>query len=248
MLFDGANSKVENTLRLFPNNTRYSVLLFFRARSAGEGGANGKILALDNTDSSLSCRCLDANTIRIRRDFAVTQGSWDTAYNLNEWTCLAYSHVATLAANPTVYTRRFNTDSALVLRTPTQTNIPAGGLTGYGTGFCIGNNSNPTVTFDGDICFVQFWSNRILTQQEFQQAMLQPGIISDGLDINMWLLDDFKNRTPNGTGNGTPTAMAKGGMPPGIRPYLRRQGFVGKMTQEMRELRGRLRNFYGGFQ
>ena len=219
MLFNGTTSRVQNNTADFnAGNAKYSVMVFFKATTLGET-SNGRLLCADEASPNFQCRLVAGNNIRLRRDFATDFGSWDIGMELNKWICFAATHNASsVSNNPNMYSRVWGTDSALVLRSETETNTPAGGLSGIAAGYCIGNKNDQAETFNGDICFVQFWT-RILTYQELQQAMLRPGSVREGLTLNMWLLDDFADRSGMSSHGTTISAMAKSSMPPGITPY-----------------------------
>lgn len=219
MLFNNTTTKVENTGAAIVYS-QMSILAWIKFAGNGEDGF-GRILVADEfTTAGFRFRLRPTNTtIDLFRTFSTTNGTWRAATgavaNTGRWYCVAVSHDGGSTANvPAWWIRDSTTGPNLVTSANTTVTAPAGTVTLTGVGYCAGNVTGQTATFDGSICYLQLW-DRILTYGEFNTAMHNPGRITNGLKLFLPLRDSADGADLSGSGfNGTVTAGGNSDGPP----------------------------------
>lgn len=224
--FNGTTSKLENTGGTdFSAYTVISVLVWVYADTTGEG-ALGNVFHFpeDANSGNQGLRYHDATNMGWQSDRATTHGQWKFAASTGQWNAVGLSYDNTDVANDPV--TRVNFASV----TPSRENAPVGAALAPGSGYCVGNNTAQTRTWDGAIAHLQVF-NVILTASEMDMGLRRPGSVRRGL--TMWLPMYDANHIQDWSGNvnnGTATALTTRDGPPCQSPYAAWAGWQGAYT------------------
>jgi len=147
----------------------------------GQGeGTFGRILALSETDDATTFYHQNAaNTLVFYQVWSGTDGQWTFPATDGQWNAVALSYDGSLTTNNPV--ARVNFAPVTVTQVASD---PSGTFTAPATGYCIGNNTGGTRTWDGALQHLQFF-NVILTADEMDAALRYPGSIRRGL-VSHW--------------------------------------------------------------
>jgi hypothetical protein len=202
-------SKLENaTADVLRGSEDLTMCVWVYPEGQGEtaGVAGGYVATLDetgNTGVKLYHSTSGAN-LTFQARFSPSNGTWTFPVTQNTWTAVAVRYNKSSVANQPIIRVNFATV------TPTQAG-PSGSPVGpFATGYCIGNSSDQTHTWDGRIAHVQVF-NRQLSPSEMDGCLRSPGSILHGLQL--WLPMTYASDTTDRSGfglNGTGTALAAG--------------------------------------
>lgn len=233
MRFNGTSSKAENTTAPvvgIAGAARFSIGLWFRAIDYG-GSGSGRLFclpeagALDSTDRGMTCRTNSSTTsLRYNKYHNPNSGTWDivTAAPTARWMFAGINMDYSVFTDPQHFLIDQNSFDGGRLSTSTNVSTPSGTASQTpAAGICIGNRSSTgVVDFNGDICHVQIWDGRLLTQAEWNQAAWFPGSVRHRLTSWYPLINDGRDLA-RGL-NLTLTQCTVGPVPPQLgNPYYR---------------------------
>ena len=225
ILFNGgltnANSKLENTTAdLLEGSTEVTICAWIYPQGAGEANA-GVVTAIDEAGSAVRLQHNSGTALRLIDVRDATNGEWTFPITNNAWNAVAltYDRVDPFNNPPRVRVNLLD-----VTETPVEAadgiHVPAG------VGYCVGNLSNQSQTWNRRIAHVQVF-NRMLSPAEMDACLRTPGSISRGL--RLWLpmtnASDVNDRSGNGfhatatavdTGADGPPVFSSPNVPPGI--------------------------------
>src|SRR3990167_433681 len=185
--FNGTTSKLEHTTATGYDTATLTVVGWIFPDTTGEGGAGTLFITPEGASEGIGTGFwvvrynTTTNTLRVRAGFATTIGTWTFPVTDAAWNAVAISHSVVAATPPVV---RVNFADV----TETQVAAGSGARQAVASGYCIGNRSDSTRTWNGAIQHVQFF-NVILTAEEMDAALLRPGSIQRGL-VSWWPMWD----------------------------------------------------------
>jgi hypothetical protein len=199
--FNGSTSKLQHTsANLLDGEDVITICAWVYPISQGENNA-GTVVASDEAGSSIVIH-RDANsTLAFVAKATITNGKWTVPVVSNAWSAVAFTYNNLHESfDPAA---RIN----FVTVTPTEITEPNDSTGDDATGYCVGNVSDGSKTWDGRIAHVQIF-NRILTTTEMDACLQAPGSVTNGL--RLWLpmtnAQDINDRGPNGY-HGTATSL-----------------------------------------
>lgn len=226
--FNGTTSRIENTTANLGVNTIMTLCAWTFADGQGESSA-GHITCLDEATNSVVLRHNNSNNVlRFGAIFTGVSGAWNFTATDSQWNAVAVSYDGGATTNDPVVRVNFANVSVTEVSTPTLSFVSPN------TGYCIGNNTGATRTWNGMIAYVQGF-NVILTAPEMDQCLRRPGSVRRGLKLfqpmlHSGYLADLSGNGFNGTGTdlanrvgGPPCAPLYGGQsfsPHGIQDFL----------------------------
>lgn len=207
--FNGTTSKLEHATAAGFDADTLTLLYWCFVTGAGEG-VGGIVFALPETGGTTFVFRQAAGNQRFRSDRSVTNGNWDFSVPENQWSAVAIAYDRSLASNDPAVRVDFASASVSEISGP-----PDGTPEALTTGYCVGNQSNQSRTFEGRLAHVQFF-NRILSAGECDQALRRPGSIRSGLVLWLPMFDATYLPDLAGSGN-TPTGTD---LASGAGPYV----------------------------
>ena len=223
--FDGAASKLENTTYSITTSGILSLVFWSLADGVGEA-SEGRIITLPEGGSSfLRHRNATANTLEFLADFTgggSADGSFRFTANDNVWNKIGLSYNATSTTNVPVVVVNGVTVTVTVVATPVGTSPTFSG------GYCVGNTTGATRTWDGAIQYMQGF-NVALTVGEMIQACNRPGAVSRGRTLFLRMQDatDVKDYSGN-AGHATATTLGTRNSAPSAPLWPGRAGWQGQ--------------------
>lgn len=184
--FNGTSSKLEHTTATGYNTDTMTILAWLWADGIGE--TNGYILTCDESTGAGTTSGFNythdtvANSLRLRYAFGTTDGIWTFPATDGQWNAVGMSYDRGSDTNDPV--ARVNFAPATVSNPTPPVGVAPSTLSGY----CIGNVTNQTRTWNGAIQHLQFF-NVILTAEEMDAALRRPGSIQRGL-VSWWPMWD----------------------------------------------------------
>ena len=201
--FNGTTSKVENTTATGFDVDTLTVLFRSFARSRGEGNI-GRVLSVNEGARRPSIFHGVANVLTIENGHSVQNGRWTFPCTDSMWNYVAIRYDRSSSVN------RVNV-------TVTETQTPSGTRDVHTGGYCVGNRTEQSETWDGKIEHLQFFTS-ILSDAEADAAIYTPGAyVTNQL---LWLplltasdLNDYSGGARHGTG----TSVTNGGPVDAVR-------------------------------
>lgn len=204
--FNATTSKLEHTTANVLNSvTAITVCCWAYADGRGESNA-GRIICLDEAGGTASVQFgHDASSngvlfILKGAGGVGTAGTWTIPAVDGQWNALAFS-------------LDFSGDNAPIARvnfadvTETQAVAPVGIQDQPATGYCIGNLSNGSRTWDGRIAHMQVF-NAVKSAADMDAALRNPGSVTDGLRLYIPMTSATDTNDASGNGfNGTATDL-----------------------------------------
>lgn len=201
--FNGTTSQVVNATAAALNVSLLTICVWEFSDGLGEGGA-GVLYTQSEGEDSFSIFHGVANQKRFFQRHATTNGTWSWPALDGKWNAMSVSidRSTTPASLPLV---RVNFAPVTVTVVAAPVGAPTLGTTGY----CIGAINGGVQAWDGAIAQVQVF-NRILTDIEKDDALINPGTVSDGrvLWLHLCSVSDLLDYSGNGS-HGTGTALTE---------------------------------------
>jgi hypothetical protein len=228
--YNGTTSKLENATASGFDVDAFTILCFALADGQGEGGF-GRIFCADEADNAFNMQHQNAaNTLRFIYRRSVTSGGWNFPATDGQWNAVALSYDRSSTLNDPVV--RVNFASVTV----TETDIPDGTATAPNTGYCVGNNTGQTRTWDGGLAYLQFFTS-ILSADDMDKGLRCPGSVAGALlYLKMEYATDVNDYSGNGL-NGTGTSLGTRATSPetcmqqlaAVRQFYESGGMIGRM-------------------
>jgi hypothetical protein len=209
MQFNGGTtgtSKLQNAggANILGSSNEITICAWVYQAGRSESG-NGTVVALNASGNSMSLlNASFSDTLQFATTWTTTSGDWSFEVAEDTWNAIAHTYDRSDEGNSLRVRVNFIDVQADAGDTPEGTSVEPG------VGYCIGNVSGQTATWDGRIAHVQLF-NRILSTAELDACLRAPGSITNGL--RLWLpmqnAGDVNDRSGNGF-NATATDMTAG--------------------------------------
>jgi hypothetical protein len=211
--FNGTTSKAEHTTAdVLSSAKTITVLAWVNADGQGEGNF-GRVASIDEVLTGSARWTLvhqnQANVLRIDKQpgGAGTVGTWTFPCTDGQWNAVAIRHDFSGDNAPTA---RVNFAAATV----TEVSAPVGINDQPATGYCMGNASDGSRTWDGKIAYLQVF-NSILSDADCDKGLRSPGSVASRLYLPMTTSTDINDGSGNGF-DATGTDLATGANGPGV--------------------------------
>lgn len=221
--FNALTSTLEHTTAAGFDTATMTLCAWALADGEGEN-ALGRIFQASEADTTPSPALFHfggANQLKWYYDFTgggSVDGQWTFPATDGQWNAIGVSYDRSSVANDPV--ARVNFADVTV----TETATPVGTAETPATGYCVGNISGQTRTWDGALAHVMFF-NVVLSAEEMDQALIRPGSMRRGLVLWLPMWDSSHVEDLSGSAlNGTATALATRDGPP-ITPLLAGSSF-----------------------
>lgn len=174
--FDGDDTKVDADGSGFDANV-WTLAGWIKISGAGESGF-GRIIALDPDESTGSFLNTSGLNLRLYHEWSSNAGVWQSDDSLSSgvWYAFAIIFDGNPANDPLFYLLEYGTDSSLQSVAISETSTPSGTRTSPPDGWCIGNLTSQIRGFDGELAYLQAWSET-RTLSELDDAVQNPGTI-----------------------------------------------------------------------
>lgn len=141
-----------------------------------------------------------ASTMQFLAVFNGVAGSWTFPATDGQWNAIAISYDGTSITNNPVVRVNFQPVTA------TQIATPVGTLNVSGSGYCIGNLTNQTQTWDGMLQNVQIANYIFTSAADMDLALRSPGSVTVQIHIGLSTASDLNDMSGNAL-NATATAL-----------------------------------------
>lgn len=212
--FNGTISKLEHTTASGFDSSTLTVCVWVFADNKGEGNIGHVFMNPEGTNTfRLNYENIASPDFFLNQAFSTTAAEFVWPLSTGVWHALAVSYDRSSDANVPVVRDNFASVSV------TTRTAPVGTFTAPATGYCVGNNTTQTRTWNGGIAHVQFF-NVILAANEMDMALRRPGSVTRGRVL--WLPMYHSGHVQDWSGsalNGTATSLGTRDGPPCQAPW-----------------------------
>jgi hypothetical protein len=227
--FNGTTSKLEHATATLVTGSTFTVVAWVYAEGRGEANI-GEICVLPESGNAIQVRHTDADNNLTFLSNRITDGIWTFPANDNTWNGIAISYESIGAAAPVG--RIMAGGGAAADITFTETATPSGSQNPYSSGFCVGNITGQTITFDGRIAYLQVFDSALSSGNK-DAAMQTPGSVTSTLTLYLPMQGAADVGDDSGNGfDGTATALLDGADGP---PYPSSGGTSGAAAHYYRQ-------------
>jgi hypothetical protein len=191
----GGSSKLENPdADVLDGSNLMTICVWVFRTGPGQGDA-GTLLTLDEAGAlGSSVKLLNsASKLALFAGFVPTPGVWSVPLEDNSWSAVAVTYDKSDQGKKPTFRVNFKDV------TPTEDLAPGGTPFSVPPGYCIGNLTTQTSTWQGRIAQVQVF-NRILSPAEMDGSLRDPGSVTNGL--RLWLPMTTATEINDRSGNG----------------------------------------------